>query len=365
MIGSPIGIAVRDLASSGGRAALELAHRLSPNGYEPRLAVHRLGNEPTEASDGRSVEVSTVAEWPLSSWLAAYSFDRSARARLRRCDAQLIHGYGGLVVQDLLTLPTLERLRQRHVPGAPPPSSGIGYLRRLQLGPGGARAVTVFSEMARRDLAEVYEVPLTSVRAIAPGVDSRRFRPDDRGPSRFTLFRVSGWTDHYKIVLAVVTDDPATQDFSLLARAVDLLADRVPSALCVLGRVDLSKNPAVQHLARRGRFFQVPATQHVEKYFVAADVYALPAHYEEFGLPVLESLSSGTPVVVSGRTGAKEVVSNGTDGIVVDDMQDPNVWAMALERAWSLDRTVCRRSAETRPWDAHVAAIVQLYRGLM
>ena len=365
MIGSPIGIAARDLATSGGRVALELARRLAPNGYEPRLAVHRLGNEPTDAPDGRPVEVATVGEWPFSSWFRAYSFDRSARARLRRRDAQLIHGFGELIVQDLLTLPALDRVRRRHAPGLPPPSAGVGYLRRLQLGPGGARAVTVFSEMARRDLAEAYEVPLASIRAIPPGGDARRFRPDERGPSRFTLFRASGWTDHYKIVLAVVTDDPATQDFSLLARAVDLLADRVPSALCVVGRADFSKNAAVQQLARRGRFFHVPVTQHAEKYLVAADVTALPAHYEEFGLPVLESLASGTPVVVSGRTGAKEVLSNGTDGIVVDDMQDPNVWAMALERAWALDRSVCRRSAEARPWDAHVAAVVQIYRGLM
>lgn len=365
MIGTLVGIAARDLSSTAGRVALGLARRLLPKGYEPRLVANRLVAGAAEASDGRVIDVERVGDWPLGSWWRAYSFDRAARAWLKRRGAMLVHGFGDLIVQDVLTLAALERSRQRHWPGAPAPSQGAGYLRRMQLGPGGARAIVTLSEMARRDLIADYDVPAGSVRVVPPGVDANFFPLDQRGPSRFTLFRAAGWTDHHKVVLAAVTDDPAGQDFALLARAVDRLADRRPAALCVLGGADLSKNAAVRDLARRGRFFQVAHSHRSENYFLAADVFALPAHYEEFGLPVLDALAAGTPVVVSARTGAREVFSSGIEGMVVEGEPTVEAWAAALEAGWSLDRAACRRAGESRSWDAALAATVKIYQELL
>jgi glycosyltransferase involved in cell wall biosynthesis len=60
-----------------------------------------------------------------------------------------------------------------------------------------------------------------------------------------------------------------------------------------------------------------------------ARVLAHPAWYEGFGLPPLEAMACGTPVVVSERASLPEVVDDA--GLVVN-AASPNEWRLALER---------------------------------
>ena len=58
----------------------------------------------------------------------------------------------------------------------------------------------------------------------------------------------------------------------------------------------------------------------LEKIFDATDILVAPSiGYETFGFTVLEALSYGVPVVVSGNVGAKDILVKGA-GIVVEDI---------------------------------------------
>lgn len=48
-------------------------------------------------------------------------------------------------------------------------------------------------------------------------------------------------------------------------------------------------------------------------------VFCLPSTYEGFGVPYIEAMASGTPVVATANVGAREVLGEGTYGLVVDD----------------------------------------------
>lgn len=48
-------------------------------------------------------------------------------------------------------------------------------------------------------------------------------------------------------------------------------------------------------------------------------VFCLPSTYEGFGVPYVEAMASGTPVVASPNPGAREVTREGQDGMVVED----------------------------------------------
>ncbi len=63
-----------------------------------------------------------------------------------------------------------------------------------------------------------------------------------------------------------------------------------------------------------------------------AECLLFPSLYEGFGLPVLEAMASGTPVVASDRTSVPEVV--GDAGLMVEAL-DADAMAAAVERLWS------------------------------
>ena len=77
-----------------------------------------------------------------------------------------------------------------------------------------------------------------------------------------------------------------------------------------------------------------------EALFAGARAVVLPSWDEGFGLPALEAMAAGIPVVVSNRGALPEVV--GTAGVIVDPA-DPQAWVAAIERLahdddWARDR---------------------------
>ena len=58
-------------------------------------------------------------------------------------------------------------------------------------------------------------------------------------------------------------------------------------------------------------------------WYEAADVFCLPSLHEGFGLPVLEAMAHGVPVVTSAGTATEEVV--GAAGLVVDPLDTPAI----------------------------------------
>jgi glycosyltransferase involved in cell wall biosynthesis len=99
--------------------------------------------------------------------------------------------------------------------------------------------------------------------------------------------------------------------------------------------------------------------------YTAADVFAFPSFYEGFGLPPLEAMACGTPVVVSDAASLPEVV--GDAGLSVP-AEDTAALADALERAL-LDEALRGRlraaglaRAATFGWSAAAEAMLTVYR---
>jgi glycosyltransferase involved in cell wall biosynthesis len=76
-----------------------------------------------------------------------------------------------------------------------------------------------------------------------------------------------------------------------------------------------SDAPAAPNVEVLGRL----STPELADRFRRAWVFCLPSTYEGFGVPYIEAMASGTPVVASPNVGAKEVLANGKFGIVATD----------------------------------------------
>jgi glycosyltransferase involved in cell wall biosynthesis len=80
------------------------------------------------------------------------------------------------------------------------------------------------------------------------------------------------------------------------------------------------------------------------------DVLVFPSRTETFGLVILEALACGIPVAAHDVMGPRDVIDNGVDGFLDDDLRT------AALACLSLDRTKCREKALRYSWDASAAA---------
>lgn len=102
-------------------------------------------------------------------------------------------------------------------------------------------------------------------------------------------------------------------------------------------------------------------------YYAAADVCAVPSHYEPFGLVALEAMACRTPVVASKVGGLQYSIVDGETGLLVPPQAD-KAWACAIDRilgdtAWQeeLGRAARARVVQYFSWESVASNLSALY----
>lgn len=204
---------------------------------------------------------------------------------------------------------------------------------RLELaGFEGTPTIVAHSRRVAAEITDLYAVPTDRVVTIYPPVDDARFRyvtANERQRFRCDLGVASGKT----VLLFAGNAHPCKRYDELLAALGRLPADQYE--LLVAGRC-----PPPRRMNVRALGFQA----HLRSVYGAADLTVLPSQYEAFGLVVAESLACGTPVVVSDRVGAGELVGAGEG--MVRPMPDAGAIARAIEDAAGEEMKVAPGFAE-------------------
>ena len=101
--------------------------------------------------------------------------------------------------------------------------------------------------------------------------------------------------------------------------------------------------------------------------YSAADVFVFPSLYEGFGLPVLEAMACGTPVVASNTTAIPELA--GDSAILVPPTDEEAILDATLrilrDNALASDLSARgRRRAMQFNWEASAKRLMEVYRQL-
>ena len=172
-----------------------------------------------------------------------------------------------------------------------------------------SRAVIAVSEATRRAVIAAYDLGPERVRAIPNGYDQMKFAPvgpvTDDGGSPYLLY-VGNLLPH--------------KNLPRLVEAVARVARQSPARLVIAGGGAPGRVTELRRLADRVgmRLELMPYVpqQELPALYRGARLLAMPSLAEGFGLPVLEAMACGTPVVVGNTSAMPEVV--GDAGLLVD-----------------------------------------------
>lgn len=219
------------------------------------------------------------------------------------------------------------------------------YLRLLTpLSVKRARRVIAISHSTAHDLTATLGIPAEKIDVAAPGYDPAIFH---RLPTaEIAAFRQSkGLPDRFWLFIGTL--EPRKNLNTLIEAYARLdAAHRLP--LVIGGGKGWNYAPIFQAVERYGlgeaiRFIGFVPTDELQLWYNCAEVFVYPSVFEGFGLPVLEAMACGTPVIISDATSLPEAA--GDAGLTVPP-HDIDAWHTALIRA--RDDENWRQSARER-----------------
>ena len=248
-------------------------------------------------------------------------------ARRHRIDLfHVPHFSAPLLVPCPLVLTIHDLILDRYPAYMPPRLARAYYRAMMHLGPRRASGVVVVSDATQRDLVARYRVRASKVLVTPLAVDAA-FRPVEAA-------RVAEVRQRYHLpdlfILHAGVRRPH-KNVEALVRAFGRIRDQVPHTLVLLGERDRHIPDPVPALVRQlgleKRIIEigtVPETD-LPALYCAATVFAFPSVIEGFGLPVLEALSCGVPVLTSNCSSMPELA--GDAAILVDPTSDKSLAA--------------------------------------
>jgi glycosyltransferase involved in cell wall biosynthesis len=186
-----------------------------------------------------------------------------------------------------------------------------------------ATAIIAISEFTKDTIVQLTGYPAGRIHVIYRAVDRTVFKPL---PVPDGFRRKYGLQADVRSVLYVGSEDPR-KNVAGLIRAFARVRSRLPAAQLVkvgsphftAERQRLLSLVEELGLDRRVRFLDHVPDEDLPLFYNAASVFVLPSFYEGFGLPALEAMSCGTPVVASDRASLPEVVGQGGALLDPDD----------------------------------------------
>jgi len=238
----------------------------------------------------------------------------------------------------------------------------------------GAARIFAVSNFTRNEIEKLFEIPAERIEVVYNAIDERFLRGHATTADRDLIARryqvtypfllYAGRISSHKNVVRMI------EAFSALKTELERDQAYPDLKLIIIGD-DLSGNPDLRRTVVRSgvqndvRFLGFVPIEVLRIFYDEAKVFVFPSLYEGFGLPPLEAMAHGTPVVTSNVSSLPEVVGNAA--VLVNP---ENVFEImrALHRVLT-DQALRERMKERGylqaakfSWDKSVTRILQAYR---
>lgn len=234
-----------------------------------------------------------------------------------------------------------------------------------------AEHVITVSQHSAQDIQELFGVPENRISVIWNGV-SKEYWPDKTDESRGVLSSRFGIQAPY--ILFVGGADPRKNHQTLFRAYAKADSLHKTYVLVVIGNPVHKMGTIVgtsKTLGIRDRVISLQglSVEEMRSLYSHADLFVFPSRYEGFGLPVLEAMACGAPVITSRKTSLQEIVDQAA--VLVDPGDDEELrhamitvlqdqelqdsmrvkglerakqftWERAARQTWDVYRQLCR-----------------------
>ena len=247
---------------------------------------------------------------------------------------------------------------------------GYAYARAsLWMATHRAGRVLTVSEASKRDILRYFRVPESKIDVIYNAIDER-FGERADGRRRSAQVR-----ERYQLndpfVLYAGNIKPHKNLERLIEAFHTLRRGGLEHVKLLIIGDEISKYATLRRAVHRHklhkhvRFFGFVPDKTLASLYRLAGVFVFPSLYEGFGLPPLEAMASGTPVITSNVSSLPEVVG---DAALLIDPYDPDAIADAMRRVLTdpaLARATCARAASRASqqfsWERSVRRVREIY----
>lgn len=187
------------------------------------------------------------------------------------------------------------------------------------------------SESAKNDIVNLLNISPDKITVTPLGVDEKFKRADEE--------KINAIKEKYSLnspfFLFVGTIEPR-KNIAKLIKAFDSIADQVPHELVITGKWGWKFDDVKEALGNARSKDKIKILSYVDgvdlvPLYSAADVFVFPSLYEGFGLPVLEALACGVPVITSNVSSLPEAV--GENGILINPESEEGIAQSMLKLA--------------------------------
>jgi glycosyltransferase involved in cell wall biosynthesis len=237
-----------------------------------------------------------------------------------------------------------------------------GYRQELPQGLKRADAVIAVSRQTQEDLIDLMNVPEEKIRVIYEGAEPYFFNHIENKEA-FSIREMYRLTEPY-LVFLVGTPEPRKN----LLKTVTAVRRAAPHLTLVLIGPQKPIKSLLNGDFRNINFTDIVPENHLPALISGAKISLYPSLYEGFGLPVLESMACGVPVIVSTRGALPEIA--GGAAILVEP-EDVDSIAGAITELLKNDalqinlKSAGKKRAAEFTWQKAAESTLSLYRELI
>lgn len=239
---------------------------------------------------------------------------------IRSQNIDLFHGLSheipkGLAGQKIRTVVTIHDLMYIHFPQFFPWIDRVVYDQKIKYACKNADSVIAICEQTKNDLIEFYKLSPEKVTVQYQSIDERYFVDQKQ------VYKLPEGVERKGYILGVGAF-VANKNFESLIQAFGRMHKFLPQDLVLVGFGSNQKrqeyNDIAKELGCEGRVHYLTdvSAEELPSVYKRASLFVLPSFHEGFGLPIIEAMSQGCPVVTTGGGAHQE--SAGDCAVFID-----------------------------------------------